>query len=354
MTQFHPLKVINTVKETADAKAITLEIPNSLSEKFSFKPGQYLTVKCTVKGEEVRRSYSLCSSPDLKGKLQIGVKRVQGGLVSNYLNDTLDRGSSIEVMPPNGRFYANVSPNNYKSYYLFAAGSGITPMLSILKTVLSTESKSFVYMIYGNKDQKSIMFKKDLDALQETYKDRFKLVHTLDMEPKSWSAKNEWFKRGMIDANAIEWFINQNPPGAQNAEYYICGPGTMIENTKRTLQDLDVPLSRISFESFGGAPVSSDIEPVANATLTAIINGATRQTTIAKGKTVLRALIDAGEEPPFSCEGGVCATCMCKVTKGKVHMKSNFTLSQEEINKGYALSCQSIPTTENVSITFSK
>ncbi|SIQ21266.1 ferredoxin--NADP reductase [Maribacter ulvicola] len=358
MTDFYQLKVLEVKKETADATSIAFDVPLALYKTFNYKPGQYLTLKFNIGGEEVRRSYSLCSSPALEEPLRIGVKRVKDGLVSNYINDNIKVGDLVDVMLPNGRFFAELKKDNYKTYYLFAAGSGITPILSILKTVLLTEERSFVHMLYGNRSQDSILFNEELEKLQKEYADRFILVHTLSRPKSNWSdlwlsgKKDKIHRKGRVDTLAIEWFINEYPPYAQNTEYYICGPGTMIENTKKALQDIDVPNERIFIESFGGVTSSDVTEGIDNASLVAQLNGETIKTTISNGKTILRTLIDAGKNPPYSCEGGVCSTCMCKLKSGKVHMKNNLGLDKSEVDKGYILSCQSIPLTEKIEVIY--
>lgn len=259
--------------------------------------------------------------------------------------------------------YLNISSNpstrsdeaNYKTYFLFAAGSGITPILSILRTVLHTEPHSLVHMIFGNRSQDSIMFKKELEELQNQFADRLILVHCLSKAKTSWFSSSDFeYRKGRVDAEAVQWFIDTYPPYAQNVEYYICGPGKMIENTKNALMNMDVPSDRIFVESFGGGDEAVSIEGVELARLTATLNGKDVTTEIASGKTVLRALIDAGYDPPYSCEGGVCSTCVCKVTSGKVSMKKNMALSDDEVIKGYVLSCQSIPMTEDVKVVYEK
>ena len=356
MSKFYQLKVLESKALTSDAVAVSFDVPQALYETFNYKPGQYLTLKFNLNGEEVRRSYSLCSSPALEEPLQVGVKRVEKGLVSNHINDNVKAGSVVEVMPPDGRFYADVNANHYKTYYLFAAGSGITPMLSILRTVLLTEEKSFVHMIYGNRSQDSIMFKAELDQLQEEYKDRFILSHCLSKPKSSFlSRKNKMeHRKGRVDADAIKWFINEYPPYAQDAEYYICGPGSMIDNTKQALQNIDVPEDRIYIESFGDGKTedTSDASAVKEAKLTALLDDETVEITVPEGKTILRALIDNRLDPPYSCEGGVCSTCICMLKKGKVHMHNNISLTDSEVEQGYILSCQSVPLTEEVEVEF--
>ncbi len=357
MTMFYSLKVIDLQKTTKDATVVSFDVPVELYDTFNYKPGQYLTLKFNLNGEEVRRSYSLCSSPALEEPLKVGVKRVKGGLVSNHINDTLKVGDLVEVMPPDGRFYADVKKDNYKTYYLFAAGSGITPILSILRTVLFTEERSFVHMVYGNRDWDAIMFKEELDTLQQTYPERLIIRHTLSRPKSNWSSlwstkKQKEFRKGRVDSDCVNWFVNEYPPYAQNAEYFICGPGTMIENTKKALQHIDVPTERIFIESFGGSAPSDSVEGLDNVSLTALLDGEKLEVNVPKGKTLLRALIDAGQDPPYSCEGGVCSTCMCKLTSGKVHMKNNMALDDKEVAQGYILSCQSIPLTERIEVDY--
>lgn len=353
MSSFYTLQVINVTSQTDFAKEITFEIPAELNEQFTYKAGQYLTLKFNLNGEEVRRSYSLCSSPN-EEELRIGVKRVKNGLVSNHINDNVKIGDSIDVMPPDGRFFADVKKGNYKTYYLFSAGSGITPILSILKTVLYTEERSFVHLIYGNSHQESILFKQELDELQAQFSERLIIVHYLSRPKTSWFSGNKDFdfRKGRVDNDAIQWFINEYPPYAQNVEYYICGPGKMIENTQQALQKIDVPKSRIFVESFGGGEAENVTNAIENAQLKALLNKEEINTKISKGKTILRALIDNGNNPPYSCEGGVCSSCMCKITKGEVAMKKNLALTEEEVAKGYILSCQSLPLSEEIEIEF--
>ncbi len=357
MSNFFPLKVIELENTTKDSVVVSFDVSQDLYETFDYKPGQYLTLRFNVKGEEVRRSYSLCSSPMLEEPLRIGVKRVKDGLVSNHINDQLKVGDTVNVMPPDGRFFVDIAKENYKTYYLFAAGSGITPILSILKSVLYTEEHSFVHMLFGNRNEESIMFKEELKKLQKAYPDRLLLKHTLSRPKSEWSdlwtsKKEKRHRKGRVDAACVKWFINEFPPYAQNAEYYICGPGTMIENTKKALQENDVPDNRIFTESFGTATTDDGSKGFDNARLVASLDGEIVKATIPEGKTLLRTLIEAGKEPPYSCEGGVCATCICKLKKGKVHMKNNLALDDKEVSQGYILSCQSVPLTPEVEIAY--
>lgn len=349
----HKLKVLKVDRLIDDAVAVSFDVPEELYETFDYKAGQYLTLQFHLGGEQVRRSYSLCSSPMIDEPLRIGVKRVKGGLVSNHINDNVKAGDVIEVLPPDGRFYADVKEENYKTYFLYSSGSGITPILSILKTVLYTEPHSYVHMIYGNRSQDTIMFREELDALQQQYSDRLIIAHCLSKPKSSWFSSSDLeYRKGRVDAEAIKWFMDTYPPYAQNVEYYICGPGKMIEDTEKALQQIDVPKERIFIESFGGASDVKAVTAVPDARLSANIFGKQADTTIAEGKTVLRALIDAGYDPPYSCEGGVCSTCMCRVTKGSVEMKNNLALTDKEVADGYILSCQAVPTSDDVEVVY--
>lgn len=359
MSKFYALNVLEINKEIEDAVSITFDISQELYHLFNYKPGQYLTLRFNLNGKEQRRSYSLCSSPFLEESPKIAVKRVKDGLISNHINDHIKSGDTIEVMPPKGRFFADVNTKNYKSYYLFCAGSGVTPMLSILKSILHTESESFVYMIYGNRNQESILFNSELNQLQIRFKERFTLIHTLSRPASAWSdlwksKKDYSYKKGRVDTKMVQWFINEYPPYAQNAEYYICGPGTMIENTKSALKQIDVPNDRIFTENFGGTIEPSSVKGVENAKLIAHLNNQRVELTIPQGQTILRALIDKGQNPPYSCEGGVCSTCVCKLKHGKVHMNNNLSLDENEIAKGQILSCQSIALTDTIEIEYPK
>lgn len=354
MSKFYPLKVLEVQQETKDSVSVSFDVPFELYETFNYKAGQYLTLKFNLNEQEVRRSYSLCSSPVLEEPLRVGVKRVKNGLVSNHINDNIKTGDTVEVMPPDGRFFADIKKDNYKTYYLFSAGSGITPILSILRTVLLTEELSYVHMIYGNSSQETLMFKEELNKLQEEYPERLILVHSLSKPTSSWfSSKSDFeFRKGRVDTEAVNWFINEYPPYAQNVEYYICGPGKMIENTKQALKNIDVPDNRIFIESFGGGEEKNTSESVANAKLIAHLDDERIELEIKKGKTVLRTLLDADYDPPYSCEGGVCSSCVCKLNKGEVFMKKNMALSEEEVKDGYILSCQSIALTDSVEVEF--
>lgn len=351
---FHPLKISKLEQPIENATTITFEVPKHLQETFHYHPGQHLIIKFLIEGKEVRRSYSLNSSPFKNEPLQVTVKRVKGGLVSNYINDQLEVGDALEVMTPQGRFFANIESDAYKTYFLFAAGSGITPIISILKSVLNQAPFSKVNLFYGNSNQESIIFKNELDTLEKTFVDRLSIIHTLS-NPKVWSTWKQWKgRKGRIDDEAVEWFINELPPIAQSTEYYICGPGAMNKAVKKTLKELGIPKDLIHIEQFGGnvTESSSEINAVDNAQLSVSINGKSYDLNIPKGKTILQVLKTANTKPPYSCESGVCGTCACILKKGSVEMKANMALEDEDLKKGYILSCQALPTSTDIEIMF--
>ena len=353
-TQFYKLRVLKVDNPIKEATTITFDVPAHLYDSFDYHPGQHLIIKFIVNGEEARRSYSLNSCPFKGEALQVTVKRVKNGLVSNYVGDHLKTGDELEVMIPQGRFYADVKEDAYKTYFLFAAGSGITPIISILKSVLIASPNSAVNLFYGNSNQDTIIFKNELDKLVNQYPKRLQIVYTLS-DPNVWSTWEQWKgRKGRIDAEAVEWFITNYPPIAQSTEYYICGPGSMNVLIRNTLMGMQIPKELIHIEQFGGniEELNTDIKAIDNAQLTVSLNGETQQLNIPKGKTILQVLKDANADPPYSCESGVCATCAAVVTKGKAEMKSCMALNDKEIAAGMILTCQALPVTENISIKY--
>lgn len=352
---FHRLRVAELTQATKDATTITFEVPAHLQEVFAFKPGQHLNIRLWINGKEARRSYSINSCPWVDEPLQVTVKRVKGGLVSNYINDNMHVGAVLEVMPPTGQFVVDVQPNHYKHYFLFGAGSGITPLLSMVRSVLHAEPYSFVHLLYGNRNKSSILFAEALAELEEDYSDRFSVVHTLSAPYSDWSSVWGWHGRnGRIDAQAVEWFITEHPPRAQTTLYFMCGPSDMNVHVRDTLLHLGIPKSCIHIEHFG-APLATESDTVAvvdNAQLVANLYGQRVQMHVPKGKTILQALKDEQHEPPYSCESGVCSTCVAKVRRGSAHMKACIALDDTAIKDGYILTCQAVPTSPELAIDF--
>lgn len=354
MNSFHKLKISDLKKPIADATTIQFDVPKALQEQFSFYPGQHLIIKFLVNGEAARRSYSLNSCPYNEEALEVTVKRVKGGLVSNFVNDELKIGDTLEVMVPQGRFYADMQKDNYKTYFLFAAGSGITPIFSILKSALVEEPNSFVYLFYGNAKEDTIIFKTELEELQKQYPNNLYVVHTLSEPKNAWTSWNPWKgRKGRIEAKDIAWFISNHPPQAQTTEYYICGPGKMNTSIRSQLMKMDVPKAAIHIEQFGGEVESDDnLKGVDNAKL--IVNVKNKQIELKVGseETILQVLKQVDAEPPYSCESGICGTCVAKVKKGKAQMKACMALDDKEVAEGFILTCQAMCQSEQVEIEY--
>ena len=352
---FHNLRVVHLHRPVADALTITLEVPSGLQGVFAYRPGQHLVFRLQLQGAEQRRSYSLNSCPGVEQHLSVTVKRVKDGLVSNQLNDYLRVGDTLEVMAPTGRFSLETDARKYRTVFLFAAGSGITPVYSMLKAVLHQEPYSSVVLFYGNRNKSSIIFREELEQLRNQFADRLQLAYTFSEPYSDWSSMWEWkLRKGIIDAEAVEWFITNFPPRSNTTEYYICGPGNMNQVVRTALMDLGIEPEQIHFEQFGvGGDVEvPDIPGPERASLTAHLQGQVHSLEVQKGQTLLQALKENGADPPYSCESGTCGTCVAKVKRGQVKMRHCFALEDKEIADGMVLTCQAIPQTENVEITF--
>lgn len=358
--KFHTLKVKNLKKETRDSVSISFEIPAELSSSYTFIQGQSITLRHTIKGEDVRRSYSICSSP-LDNELRVGIKMVENGLFSTYANRDLKEGDTLEVMTPSGHFYTELNPSQSKQYLAFAAGSGITPMLSIIKTTLATELNSSFTLVYGNKDTASIMFLEEIEALKNMYLSRFTVHYILSREAVDVPILN-----GRIDAEKCSALNSNNLINIANAnEAFLCGPESMIMSVKDQLIAAGMNSKNIHFELFttptlaaqANRPLQTEVVPAVdksnNASVSVKIDGITYQIDLPyNGDTILDAALKKGADLPFACKGGVCCTCRAKVTKGSVSMDMNFSLEDDEVEKGYVLTCQAHPTSEEVFVDF--
>lgn len=348
---FHPLTVLDTRTEIGGmAKTLMFDVPEALRETFAWRPGQHLSLRFLVNGNEQRRSYSISSSPFTGDPLRITVKRVEGGVISNHINDTVQKGDVIDVMPPFGGFCLDPGATARRTHYFFGAGSGITPLYAMLSSVMAAEPNSFAHLAYGNTNEKSVLLRDELSAIRETNPDRM-TIHHIFSRPGLWSSADYW-RKGIIDKPAIEALIAENPPYAQDAQYYICGPGGMNREVKSALMSLDVPASRIHMESYGGAAeFDTSVEGLA-AMAEITLGGTQHAIDIAKGQTILDAARSSGLKPPFSCQSGVCGACRARLTKGDVHMRARMALEDVEIAEGAILTCQSLPMSETLSLSY--
>jgi len=346
VSKFHSLTVSEIKKETPDCVSVTFEVPSDLLKDYEYIQGQHLTLKLVVNGKEVRRSYSLCSSPLVKEPLRVAVKRVTSGVGSNHVNDNLKKGDVIEVMTPMGNFHTELKSTNKKHYVLFAGGSGITPMMSIIKTTLIAEPQSKLTLFYGNFDENATIFKKELDEIVSLNPGRLTLHYIFQVPPPSFPAE----LTGMLTKDKVKELISKYLERNPVIEYFVCGPGPMMDNVKEVLENNNVNKAFIHIEYFTSIIEEPKKDPSgikgSVCEVTVIADG--KETTFqlaTDGDAILDAAMDAGVDAPFSCKGAVCATCRAKVMEGKATMTMNYALTDSEVEEGYILTCQAHPTT---------
>jgi ring-1,2-phenylacetyl-CoA epoxidase subunit PaaE len=349
--KFHTLTIKDVRQEIEDAVSIAFEIPEHLAPQYQYKPGQYITMRAQINGDEVRRSYSICSAPK-ENELRVAIKRVKGGLFSNYANEMLHPGDAIDVMTPMGNFTTEISKNNEKTYVFFAGGSGITPILSLIKSVLVEEPNSFVTLIYGNRKINSIIFKEQIDYLKNVYLMRFNVIHVLSEEYLGNDMQYGLMDKAKTD-QLNEFFLKQE----KIDEAFICGPQPMILAIQEKLLAYGMPEKTVHVELFSSQtpvkPTIASTELKIEANVRIILDGIEMDLNIdSDGESVLDAAYKAGMDVPFACKGGVCCTCKAKVLSGSVKMDVNYALEPEEVENGYVLTCQSHPTSDKVVISF--
>jgi ring-1,2-phenylacetyl-CoA epoxidase subunit PaaE len=355
--KFYALKVKDVRPETADCVSVSMEVPAELTEKFQFAPGQYLTFRRHFNGAEVRRSYSICSSPN-EGELRVAIKKVEEGKFSTYAHGELKKGEVLDVMPPMGKFSPKKTDKKHKEYLAFAAGSGITPIMSIMKSVLENEPESSFTLVYGNKSRTSIIFREAIEALKNKYMLRLRLYHVLSREYMDIPLFS-----GRIDAEKCGEFCKTLIDIDTIDEAFICGPEEMILSVRQRLVDLGMPMADVHIELFTSPDqpkathqkwVNSHNKPSGPTSKVSItLDGATFDIDLAfDGESILDAALKSGADLPYACKGGVCCTCRAKVTEGEVEMEVNYALEHDEVEKGFVLTCQSHPRTERVVIDF--
>lgn len=356
---FYSLRIAEVNPETDEAVCVRFDVPEELADKFCFKQGQYLTLRTILDGQEVRRSYSVCSGMD-DGVLEVAIKKMPGGVFSTYANEELAASDTIEVMPPRGTFYTELDPKQKKNYMCVAAGSGITPVLSIIKTVLATEPDSRVTLIYGNRRSSTIMFKERLGFIKNRYMDRFNWINVLSREEQ--------------DAEVLHGRINNRKGGelqqkhlidiGSTDEFFLCGPESMISEVSRGLRAEGIDESRIHYELFYSSAEDAQaviekhharVMQYAGQVSEVIVRADGRSISFelsADGENILDGALSHGADLPFSCKGGVCATCKATLVEGEVDMDLNHALSEKEVAAGMILTCQAHPVSEKVVVDF--
>ena len=351
---FHALRVAEIVPETAEANSIRFEMPPELRERFAFRAGQHLTLRATIGGEEVRRNYSLCTAPD-ENDWMVTVKRIGGGLFSNWVGDNLKAGDEIDVMPPHGSFTSEFDPAASRHLVGIAGGSGITPVISLIKTTLRSEPRSRFTLLYGNRDSNSVIFLEALADLKDRYLDRFEVYHFLDGEEQEIALFN-----GMLDrVRCDDAILNLVPDAADVSDWFICGPGPMMDAAEGALLDRGIARERIHIERFtADRPAGAVAREIAElqtkaegVTVSVTLDGRTRKVPFTAGN-ILDSARASGLPAPFACKAGVCATCRAKVTRGKVEMAARYGLTDEEVADGYVLTCQSVPLGDGVAVDY--
>lgn len=371
MSVFHQLKVKSIVKETPEAVSVSIEIPDSLKNEFKYKSGQYITFRTKVNGEEYNRSYSLCSAPEIDHELTVAVKIVPGGKVSTYMNKELKEGDTVEAMPPLGNFILEPNTENEKHYILFGGGSGITPLFSIIKTVLAKEPKSKITLFYANYNSNAVIFKNQLTKLENQSKGKFNIIHVFDNPQKSGGflgfgkkANEELeFVEGRIDEKKALTLLKEHTDlNFKNAEFYICGPEGLMNSVSSALSTLAIPSNKVHREYFteksesnkeAATIGSGDVENFKGLSkVTVIYDGNEHEFEMKDKDTILDAALDSNVDPPFACMVGACTTCRAKLLEGKVHMDDSEALTDGELKEGYILTCQSHPKTAVVKVNY--
>lgn len=353
---FHPLRIKEVNQETPECVSVVFEVPENLKNYFQFKHGQSLTMRTTLNSGEVRRTYSICSCP-FDNEWRVAIKKVTGGLFSTFANEQLKKDDVLEVMPPVGKFYTELNPAHKKNYVAFAAGSGITPVLSIIKTTLATEPSGTFTLVYGNRSRNSIIFFEELEGLKNKYIDRFNLIHILSRERTDAS-----LNFGRIEVNKLTE-LSKLIEYKKIDEFFICGPEEMIFCVKAFLEQKEIDKSKIHFELFTvpgekRSTVNSQQSTVADngpkSRITVKLDGRSFDfdLSLTDDTTILDAALKQGADLPFACKGGVCCTCKARLLEGEVEMDVHWGLEEEEIKKGYILTCQSHPKTEKVIVDF--
>lgn len=349
MSKYHQLTIEEVKKETPDCVVISFKIPSHLKKEFAFKQGQYLTLKAKINSEEIVRSYSLCTAP-YEEKWSVAIKKIKGGKFSTFANTSLKVGDTLEVMPPDGKFFVKIAPDQKNKYAAFAAGSGITPIISIIKTHLKEEPQCQFTLFYLNKDSQSVIFKQVLDALKQAFKERFNVYYFYTQQ----KTENKRFE-GRFSAQKVKQLNEEVLQFNQINQVFLCGPQEMIFLLKDELQKIGLPEKNIHFELFEAVtPPEAKKEKVAaiESEVTIIVDDEEITFTVPKGKNILEIAEQEDADVPYSCKGGVCCTCKAKLLEGSVEMLVNYGLDEEDIKNNLVLTCQAVPTSKKVVVDY--
>jgi len=353
MSKFHKVKIKDITRETADCVSISLDVPADLKSEFQYKQGQYITLKMNINGEELRRSYSACSSPVADSDLRIAVKAVENGKVSTYLNNGITIGQELEVMKPMGNFYVEMPAEKEQHFVAFAAGSGITPILSLLKTALAVNGTNKFSLFYGNKSTDDIIFRNELNDLVVKYDGRLNVHHVLSREKTA----DKLFEGRISPEKCLSLLTHFEEIQTADA-YFLCGPYDMTMGLKDSLTQFGIAKEKIHFELFTtvekdtAPPADSPATKSAGTKTTIILDGEETELMITGNESVLDAVLDAGLDAPYACTGGSCCTCRAKIMKGSVKMDVNYALTDQEVEDGYVLTCQSHPTSPEIIVDY--
>jgi ring-1,2-phenylacetyl-CoA epoxidase subunit PaaE len=351
--RFHRLAVNDLRRESVDAVSLTFAIPGELAEDYRFAPGQYLTLRTNMDGEEIRRSYSICSGPD-DGELRIAVKKVDGGAFSSWAADELKAGDELDVMTPTGRFGIAHAPDQARVYVGFAAGSGITPIISIIKGVLAREPQSRFFLFYGNRSPSGMLFREALEELKDRFMQRLSIFHVISGEEQDIPILH-----GRLDGEKVRVLLRSLVPASSVDHVFICGPTGMSEDIEATCRDIGIAEDRIHVERFvsglGGKPRPKAVvapSAPAKAMASLVVDGKRREVPVAEGESILDAALRAGMDLPFACKGGMCSTCRAKLVEGEAEMEVNYSLEPWELKAGFILTCQARPVSQKVAVDY--
>ena len=348
MPKFKKLTIQEIKKETENAVSIVFDVPSEFSQEFNFIAGQYITLRITIDGKEIRRSYSICSSPE-SDELRVVVKEVENGVFSNYATKKLKVGDELEVSPPEGKFILQTATSHQKNYIAFATGSGITPIMSMIKSVMFKETHSAFVLVYGNKSAEDTIFKSEIDQLLIKYPKRFFVQYVFSKKLLGESIL------GRIDKSVVNLILKNKFKNVEFDGFYLCGPEPMVETVTNTIKENGNSANKIHFELFtstytSGAITSKNLD--GKTEITVLLDDEETTFEMSKKKLILTAALDEGLDAPFSCQGGICSSCLAKVTEGNAIMDKNSILSDEELEEGFILTCQAHPTTQKITIDF--